>query len=295
MKRSRLLEIVKEEIQSVLNEISTIDVPGDPRRMSSQQKKSQIDRARSQGDRTLGTPTNPVEFVEEEQLNEAPIYDVNDMEGFKSTLDKFREEGLSKSKALNLLLKKLEDEGTVDTNALSKEQGVDTATFNNMDIRKFLNRKKDEVVTNPKTGEELLDFSPYLDKSDKKRGKVAGEKPERKEIPDFTPKSKPASKAEPKKSEPAAKKAEPKKAEPKKPEAKKPETKKPEPKPDAKGTKLGDKKDELLNAKTKLENERKKLMPDYNAATGTEKEKIVDKLKELTRKLETVNKEIDKL
>jgi len=295
MKRSRLLEIVKEEIQSVLNEISTIDVPGDPRRMSSQQKKSQIDRARSQGDRTLGTPTNPVEFVEEEQLNEAPIYDVNDMEGFKSTLDQFREEGLSKSKALNLLLKKLEDEGTVDTNALSKEYGVDTATFNNMDIRKFLNRKKDEVVTNPKTGEELLDFSPYLEKSDKKRGKVAGEKPERKEMPDFTSKSKPAAKPEPKKSEPAAKKSEPKKAEPKKPEAKKPETKKPEPKPDAKGTKLGDKKDELLNAKTKLENERKEVVKGLSAAKGAEKEKIVAKLKELTGKLETVNKAINKL
>jgi len=126
-----------------------------------------------------------LEIIREEisaVLNEAPIYDINDMEGFKSTLKKFKEEEVSKSKALNLLLTKLEDEGTVDTNQLSKDMGVDSATFNNKEIRKFLNRPKDEEYTD-KSGKELIDFTPFLGKSDKTRGRKASEKPESEEKP----------------------------------------------------------------------------------------------------------------
>jgi len=66
MKKSRLLEIIREEISAALNETATIDVPGDGKKMTPQQKQQKINTARStSGDRTLGTDKNPVEFVEE--------------------------------------------------------------------------------------------------------------------------------------------------------------------------------------------------------------------------------------
>ena len=170
MKKSYLIEIIREEILAALNE-DTIDVQGDPNRLSPQQKQQHINKARqATKDRMLGTPSKPVEFVEENQLeedllNETPIYNVEDEAGFQSALEKFRKEEVSKNKALNVLLTKLEDEGTVDTNSLSKEYGVDTATFNNTEIRKFLNRPEDEAFVDKKTGEELIDFTPFLGKS----------------------------------------------------------------------------------------------------------------------------------
>jgi hypothetical protein len=127
MKKTRLLEIIREEISNTL---------------------------------------------EEKLLNEIPIYNVTDPTGFKKTLDNFKEKGVSKSKALNLLLTKLDDEGAVDTGQVSKDLGVDTATFNNAEIRKFLARPEDERFET-KTGEELIDFTPYLEKSRKKRAKKA--------------------------------------------------------------------------------------------------------------------------
>jgi len=170
MKKSRLLEIIREEISTILHEGEAEEkaakmaaIKATDLEIKALQKKKADMMKSGVAESTL----------EEDMLNEAPIYDVNDMEGFKSTLNQFREEGVSKSKALNLLLKKLEDEGTVDTNALSKEYGVDTATFNNKEIRKFLNRPEDEEFTD-KSGEELIDFTPFLGKSDKKRGRAAG-------------------------------------------------------------------------------------------------------------------------
>jgi len=69
MKQTRLLEIIREEISAALTE-ETIDVPN-PTGMNSKQKEMAIKTARtSTKDMTLGTPKNPVEFVEEEQLNE---------------------------------------------------------------------------------------------------------------------------------------------------------------------------------------------------------------------------------
>jgi hypothetical protein len=71
MKKSRLLEIIREEINTVLREGETIDLPGDASRFSSKQKEAAIKTARTTSkDMTLGTPKNPVEFVEGEQLNE---------------------------------------------------------------------------------------------------------------------------------------------------------------------------------------------------------------------------------
>jgi hypothetical protein len=190
-----------------------------------------------------------LEIIREEisaALNEAPTYDINDMEGFKSTLKKFKEEEVSKSKALNLLLKKLEDEGTVDTNQLSKDMGVDTATFNNKEIRKFLNRPEDEMYTD-KSGKELIDFTPFLGKSDKPRGRKAGENPEPKE-------------KEEKKSEPKAKKEEKPKTEPKT---------KPEPK-----TKKEEESDEEIAA---LEKAEKEFYSPEEEETPTEKAPSGDK------------------
>jgi len=207
MKKTRLLEIIKEEIALVLREGETEDKAAKSAQLKAidleikalQKKKQDIMRS-GVSEITL----------EEDLLNEAPIYDVSDMEGFKSTLNKFREEGISKSKALNLLLKKLEDEGTVDTNALSKEYNVDTATFNNQEIRKFLNRPEGEAFIDKKTGDELIDFTPLLNKSNKPKGKKASGTSEPKEktaLPDSGVK-RPESKTEPKAAEPKA--AEPK-------------------------------------------------------------------------------------
>jgi len=175
MKKSRLLEIIREEIAGALNEggIFTLKNP-------STDTKKGLPLTLDPDDSTEKSPdflrkykkVSEIE-LEEDTLNEAPIYSVEDMAGFQSTLDTFREKGVSKSKALNILLQKLEDEGTVDTNALSKEYGVDSATFNNQEIRKFLNRPEGEAFTDKKTGDELIDFTPLLTKADKPRGPKA--------------------------------------------------------------------------------------------------------------------------
>jgi hypothetical protein len=171
MKKSRLLEIIREEISSVLNEID-LDKTAGAVIMKKTSQPIDIKKVTSQGiDVELKE-----DALEEDQLNEAPIYSVDDMPGFTSTLDKFKEKNVSKSKSLNVLLDKLKDEGTVDTNALSKEYGVDTATFNNSEIRKFLNRPEGEIFTDKKTGEDLIDFTPYLSKANKAKSKTAAPK-----------------------------------------------------------------------------------------------------------------------
>jgi hypothetical protein len=71
MKKDRLLEIIREEISAALTESETIDLPGDPNKLNPKAKESAIKQARTMSrDMTIGTPKNPVEFVEEEQLNE---------------------------------------------------------------------------------------------------------------------------------------------------------------------------------------------------------------------------------
>jgi hypothetical protein len=302
MKKSRLLEIIREEISTILHEGEAEEkaakmaaIKATDLEIKALQKKKADMMKSGVAESTL----------EEDMLNEAPIYDVNDMEGFKSTLNQFREEGVSKSKALNLLLKKLEDEGTVDTNALSKEYGVDTATFNNKEIRKFLNRPEDEAFTD-KSGEELIDFTPFLGKSDKKRGRAAGEKSEPKEktaLPDSGVKKK--EKDEPKKAtltkgddgfddvsyskkEKETKKDEPKKDEPKK-EKEGPKS------TSSKLDKISDDRDALLKLKKQAEAKMKELNDKRKAAKESEKDALMDELKKVNKVKAEIDKKLDKL
>jgi hypothetical protein len=222
-------------------------------------------------DATKELTTGGTVELEEDQLNETPIYDISDMEGFKSTLNKFRDENTSKSKALNLLLTKLEDEGTVDTNQLSKDMGVDTATFNNQEIRKFLNRPEDEYFENPKTGEELPNFTPYLSKSDKKRGKVAGEKvaTEPKTVSEPKTTSKPKATETDKATDAASK----------------------TPKLD----KLANDKDSLLKVQTQTKDKMKELAGKIKGAEGTEREDLMGELKKLNKLNGEIQSKLDKL
>jgi hypothetical protein len=126
MKKSRLKEIIREEIQNVLSEM--------------------------------------------------PVYNVTDKEGFNKAYKEFKDNEVSKSKSLNTILDKLKDTGEVDTKELASQVGKDSATFNNPEIRKFINRKSDQTYTDKKTGEELVDFTPYLDVKSSRKPKPEGEK-----------------------------------------------------------------------------------------------------------------------
>ena len=122
-------------------------------------------------------------------LSEVPLYNVTDKEGFNKAYEKFKDSNISKSKSLNTILDKLKDTGEVDTKELATQSGKDSATFNNPEIRKFINRKSDEKPIDKKTGEELIDFSPFLDvKSSRKpkpeKEKSSTPKPSKKSTPD---------------------------------------------------------------------------------------------------------------
>ena len=269
MKKTRLLEIIREEISAALREGEAEDKAAQSAALKAadleikalQKKKAELQKS--------GVSETQ---LEEDQLNETPIYDISDMEGFKSTLNKFRDENTSKSKALNLLLTKLEDDGTVDTNQLSKDMGVDTATFNNQEIRKFLNRPEDEYFENPKTGKELPNFTPYLSKSDKKRGKAAGEK-------------EPKTATEPKATEPKV--TEPKATETDKAATAASKT----PKLD----KIANDKDALLKTQTQTKDKMKELASKIKGAEGTERENLMGELKKLNKLNGEIQSKLDKL
>ena len=309
MKQTRLLEIIREEISNALNELLSIDVPN-PAILTPQTQMNLIKTARTTArNNTIGTVKNPVEFIEEDMLNETPIYNVEDMTGFQSTLDKFREEGVSKNKALNVLLDKLEGDGTVDTNSLSKEYGVDTATFNNTEIRKFLNRPEDEAYTDKKTGTELIDFTPFLGKSNKPRGPKATDKPatEPKASKTATEPKAPKTATEPKTatltkgdddfdkvsySEPkTATEPEPKTADILSPEDRANAAASKTPKLD----KLASNQDSLLKAQKSTQDKMKEVAVKYRAAEGAEQDKFREELKQLNRLNGEIQSKIDKL
>ena len=73
MKKSRLLEIIHEEITAALHE-ATIDVQN-PSGLKDAQKQSLINKARTNTKNPkLGTADDPVDFIEEENLNEIPDF-----------------------------------------------------------------------------------------------------------------------------------------------------------------------------------------------------------------------------
>ena len=109
-------------------------------------------------------------------LSEVPWYNVPDKEGFNKAYEKFKDSNISKSKSLNTILDKLKDTGEVDTKELATQSGKDSATFNNPEIRKFINRPPDEKPIDKKTGEELIDFSPFLDVKSSRKPKPEEEK-----------------------------------------------------------------------------------------------------------------------
>ena len=109
-------------------------------------------------------------------LSEVPLYNVTDREGFNKAYEKFKDSNISKSKSLNTILDKLKDTGEVDTKELATQSGKDSATFNNPEIRKFINRPPDEKPIDKKTGEELIDFSPFLDVKSSRKPKPEEEK-----------------------------------------------------------------------------------------------------------------------
>ena len=120
MKKSRLLEIIREEISAALNETATIDVPGDAQKMTPQQKQQKINKARStSGDRTLGTDENPVEFVEEEQLDEIP-----DFGGRfdKQVADKYGEEDTLEAAMEKVVNRTLSDRGIAKADVAKMEK-----------------------------------------------------------------------------------------------------------------------------------------------------------------------------
>jgi hypothetical protein len=299
MKKTRLLEIIREEISSALREGEAEEKAAKAAAL----KATDLEIKALQKKKADMMRTGVAEAtLEEDLLNETPIYDVSDMEGFKSALDKFRDENVSKSKALNLLLTKLEDEGTVDTNQLSKDMGVDTAAFNNQEIRKFLNRPEDEFFENPKTGEELLDFTPYLTKADKKRGRAAGEKTTTE--PKISAKSKSTTSTgtkEPKKatltkgddgfddvtySKPETT-TKPKATETDKADAAASKT----PKLD----KLANNQDALLKAQKETQSKMKELAGKIRGAEGAERENLMGELKKLNKLNGEIQSKLDKL
>ena len=122
-------------------------------------------------------------------LSEVPLYNVTDKEGFNKAYKEFKDSNISKNKSLNTILDKLKDTGEVDTKELATQSGKDSATFNNPEIRKFINRKSDEKPIDKKTGEELIDFSPFLDVKSSRKPKPEEEKsstpkPPKKSTPD---------------------------------------------------------------------------------------------------------------
>ena len=303
MKKSHLLEIIREEIIAALQEVATIDTAKDPKRLTSDEKETAIKTARiSTKDTTIGTAKNPAEFIEEDLLNETPIYSVEDMAGFQSALDKFREEGVSKSKALNLLLTKLEDEGEVDTNQLSKDLGVDTATFNNLETRKFLNRPKDQFYSDKK-GEELIDFSPYLAVANKPKGRKPGtsatEKPEVKPTATPTatkptPTAKPTPTIKPAAEKPAVAPAKPT-AEPKAKESAEEKANKAA-SANKGANKKADRQDQLVKDKRAIEDKMRNLGQTIKTTSDEEKRNnLVKDLKQLNVERLNIEKEIEKL
>jgi hypothetical protein len=208
---------------------------------------------------------------EEKALMEmASFYKVKDKAGFKSALAKYKEAKGDKfdKGALGKLLSTLDKDGEVDLKALSKETGKDIATYNNPQTRGALEKEGGE-------------FTDYLEAG--KGEKAPKEKAEDK--PKAEPK-KAEKKVEPKKEKPAPKKEEPKKAEKEEDEDDSTDDKAPSEAELKKNASIAT----IVDTIAKLTKDRKETNEKYKKAEGEEKAKLLDKLKDLTSKIQPLEK-----
>ena len=189
MKKSRLLEIIREEIAGALKE-ETIDVPN-PAGMNPKQKEMAIKTARtSTKDMTLGTPKNPIEFVEEDQLNEM-AYDIiiaqpNELAKLQDKIKDSTKKGEIKlAKALEIIQKTKKEGKPIRQRDIANEMGVIQQEVNPL-INKLIDvgilEKGESVtgvtkktVTDKPQGRPSNPNKPEKPESTGKKGRPAGE------------------------------------------------------------------------------------------------------------------------
>jgi DNA repair exonuclease SbcCD ATPase subunit len=144
MKIKEFKSFIREEIIGVLSE-DTIDVPVDPNKLTQDQKRNFINTAKVKTKNpTLGTPANPVDFVEEELNEMAVSYNLNvdKAQELKDIIDKAKE-GNTK-KVLNYLLDK---EVIPSMKTVANDLGLpDSASFNTRAFRDFMLMLKDKGI-----------------------------------------------------------------------------------------------------------------------------------------------------
>ena len=142
MKIKEFKSFIREEIIGVLSE-ATIDV-SNPNTLTNPQKDSLIKKAQSK-DKTIGTPLNPAEFVEEEldEMARAKVSYILNKE-MKDELASLIEKAKGNvKKALEYLLEK----GEMSVADVAKEFGLaDTASINNPKFRELMGMLKDKGV-----------------------------------------------------------------------------------------------------------------------------------------------------
>ena len=146
MKKSRLLEIIREEISAALREGKIIDLPGDESRLSPKQKEAAIKTARTTSkDMTLGTPKNPVEFVEENQLEEDSLNEIPDFGGRfdQQVAAKYGEEDTLQTATDAIVDKVLRDRGLSKSDVTKMEKEDLKGILK--DIRQQISGKKQDV------------------------------------------------------------------------------------------------------------------------------------------------------
>jgi hypothetical protein len=145
MKIKEFKSFIREEIIGVLSE-DTIDVPN-PGILTPDQKQAMIKTAQTKTkNKTLGTPSNPVEFIEEDGLDEMARAKVSYIlnKEMKNELASLIEKAKGNvKKALEYLL----DKGEMSVADVAKEFGLaDTASINNPKFRELMGMLKDKGV-----------------------------------------------------------------------------------------------------------------------------------------------------
>ena len=259
MKIKEFKSFIREEIIGVLSE-DTIDVPN-PGILTPDQKQAMIKTAQTKTkNKTLGTPSNPVEFIEEDGLDEMARAKVSYIlnQEMKDELASLIEKAKGNvKKALEYLL----DKGEMSVADVAKEFGLaDTASINNPKFRELMGMLKDKgVVSMGGAAPKVAASKPSKEKIEKAVKAVekdieTGEEEaddyykagDEDSAPDETDIDKQAAKAA------------------------------------NKLTKRTSKLDKVLKGLIQVEKEMKELAGEYKKAEGEEKASIVAKLKEKT-------------